>query len=269
MSRPLGRLPPLNALRAFVAAARHLSFSRAAEELFVTPAAVSQQVKLLEDNLGRVLFRRTNRALLLTDEGQALLPRLFEAFELMSEALGSLDTMADTGALTVSMAPSFAGKWLVPRLASWSRRHPDITVRLRGLALSSGREHPQLSLVLQTFKDLAATLLVHLEKEEHILFPYVRELARAADTGLPLPPGPFGTVANPVRMMEDEHQAAMHDLARLQALTHHYAIPTAPVPGLAEAWAALREFDVDLREHIRLEDQELFPGALDLEVRLT
>jgi len=159
---------------------------------------------------------------------------------------------------------------IVARHHAYVRRAiPDITVRLRGLALSSGREHPQLSLVLQTFKDLAATLLVHLEKEEHILFPYVRELARAADTGLPLPPGPFGTVANPVRMMEDEHQAAMHDLARLQALTHHYAIPTAPVPGLAEAWAALREFDVDLREHIRLEDQELFPGALDLEVRLT
>lgn len=130
MSRPLGRLPPLNALRAFVAAARHLSFSRAAEELFVTPAAVSQQVKLLEDNLGRVLFRRTNRALLLTDEGQALLPRLLEAFELMSEALGSLDTMTDTGALTVSMAPSFAGKWLVPRLESFQGLYPEIDVRV-------------------------------------------------------------------------------------------------------------------------------------------
>jgi LysR family transcriptional regulator, glycine cleavage system transcriptional activator len=130
MSRPLGRLPPLNALRAFVAAARHLSFSRAAEELFVTPAAVSQQVKLLEDHLGRVLFRRSNRALLLTDEGQALLPRLMEAFELMSEALGSLETLDDTGALTVSMAPSFAAKWLVPRLESFQALHPEIDVRV-------------------------------------------------------------------------------------------------------------------------------------------
>ncbi|MBM3522067.1 MAG: transcriptional regulator GcvA, partial [Alphaproteobacteria bacterium] len=130
MPRPLGRLPPLNALRAFVAAARHLSFARAAEELFVTPAAVSQQVKLLEDHLGHVLFRRTNRALLLTDEGQALLPRLLEAFELMSEALTALEMLDDSGALTVSMAPSFAAKWLVPRLESFQALHPDIDVRV-------------------------------------------------------------------------------------------------------------------------------------------
>ena len=130
MTRPLGRLPPLNALRAFVAAARHLSFSRAAEELFVTPAAVSQQVKLLEDHLGHVLFRRTNRALLLTDEGQALLPGLAEAFTLMHHALASLETLDDTGVLTVSMAPSFAAKWLVPRLESFQSLHPDIDVRV-------------------------------------------------------------------------------------------------------------------------------------------
>ena len=130
MTRPLGRLPPLNALRAFVAAARHLSFSRAAEELFVTPAAVSQQVKLLEDHLGHVLFRRTNRALLLTDEGQALLPGLAEAFALMHHALASLETLDDTGVLTVSMAPSFAAKWLVPRLESFQSLHPDIDVRV-------------------------------------------------------------------------------------------------------------------------------------------
>jgi LysR family glycine cleavage system transcriptional activator len=130
MTRPLGRLPPLNALRAFVAAARHLSFSRAAEELFVTPAAVSQQVKLLEDQLGRVLFRRTNRSLLLTDEGQALLPGLGEAFALMHQALASLETLDDTGILTVSMAPSFAAKWLVPRLERFQALHPDIDVRV-------------------------------------------------------------------------------------------------------------------------------------------
>jgi LysR family glycine cleavage system transcriptional activator len=130
MTRLLGRLPPLNALRAFVAAARHLSFSRAAEELFVTPAAVSQQVKLLEDHLGHVLFRRTNRALLLTDEGQALLPGLAEAFALMHHALASLETLDDTGVLTVSMAPSFAAKWLVPRLESFQSLHPDIDVRV-------------------------------------------------------------------------------------------------------------------------------------------
>src|SRR5437899_60299 len=90
MARPLNRLPPLNALRAFVAAAKHLSFSKAAAELHVTPAAVSQQVKQLEDHLGCALFKRTSRNLLLTDEGQACLPGLAEAFDKLGEALGQI-----------------------------------------------------------------------------------------------------------------------------------------------------------------------------------
>ena len=81
------RLPPLNALRAFEAAGRHLSLSRAAEELHVTPAAVSHQIKSLEDYLGVKLFRRMNRALLLTDAGQACLPGLRDGFERLAEAV--------------------------------------------------------------------------------------------------------------------------------------------------------------------------------------
>ena len=75
------RLPPLNALRTFEAAARHLSFTKAAEELFVTQAAVSHQIRSLEDHLGARLFRRANRALMLTDEGQALVPAVRDAFD--------------------------------------------------------------------------------------------------------------------------------------------------------------------------------------------
>jgi regulator of cell morphogenesis and NO signaling len=149
------------------------------------------------------------------------------------------------------------------------RAIPDITARLRVLALASGSPLPLVSLVRQTFDSLAAALLAHLDKEEHILFPYIRELVCAADTGRPLSPGPFGTVANPVRMMEHEHQSAMLDLDRLDVLTDHYAVPSATVPGLADAWAALRAFDADLREHVRLEDQVLFPHAVDLEVQFT
>lgn len=126
----LSRLPPLNALRAFVVAAKHLSFSRAASELHVTPAAVSQQIRLLEDHLGCTLFRRGSRSLMLTDEGQACLPGLVEAFEGILAALEQIGAAGESGALTVSVAPSFASKWLVPRLDDFRNLHPDIDVRI-------------------------------------------------------------------------------------------------------------------------------------------
>jgi LysR family glycine cleavage system transcriptional activator len=130
MARPLNRLPPLNALRAFVAAAKHLSFSKAAAELHVTPAAVSQQVKQLEDHLGCALFKRTSRNLLLTDEGQACLPGLAEGFDKLGEALGQIQLVGSSGVLAVSVAPSFAAKWLVPRLDGFQAAHPEIDVRV-------------------------------------------------------------------------------------------------------------------------------------------
>jgi LysR family transcriptional regulator, glycine cleavage system transcriptional activator len=124
------RLPPLNSLRAFAVAARHLSFTKAAAELNVTPAAVSQQVRILEDFIGTALFRRHNRSLLLTDAGQACLPGLIEGFEKLAEAMGRIGTAGRTGVLTVSVAPSFAAKWLVPRLDSFREAHPEIDVRV-------------------------------------------------------------------------------------------------------------------------------------------
>jgi LysR family glycine cleavage system transcriptional activator len=130
MRPSLSRLPPLTALRTFVVAAKHLSFSRAAGELHVTPAAVSQQIRLLEDHLGCALFRRGSRSLMLTDEGQACLPGLVEAFEGILTALEQIDTAGTSGALTVSVAPSFAAKWLVPRLDDFRNGHPDIDVRI-------------------------------------------------------------------------------------------------------------------------------------------
>ena len=124
------RLPPLKSLRVFEVAARHLSFTRAAEELHVTQAAVSHQIKTLEDWLGIPLFRRLNRALLLTDEGQTLYPPLREALDQMAAAIGRLHAEDASGALTVSTIPSFAAKWLVPRLSRFRQRHPAIDLRL-------------------------------------------------------------------------------------------------------------------------------------------
>jgi LysR family glycine cleavage system transcriptional activator len=111
-----------------VAAARHLSLAKAAGELNVTPGAVSQQIKQLEDHLGCALFRRTNRQLLLTDEGQACLPGLIESFERMHEALKAIARVGHDGRLTVSVAPSLASKWLVPRLDRFTALYPEIDV---------------------------------------------------------------------------------------------------------------------------------------------
>lgn len=124
------RLPPLNALRAFEAAARHLSFTRAAEELHVTQAAVSHQVKSLEDYLGIKLFRRFNRSLLLTDEGQGYLPSLTKAFDLMNDATHKLAKKEPGGPVTVSVLPSFAARWLVARLGRFRRAHPEVDLRI-------------------------------------------------------------------------------------------------------------------------------------------
>ncbi|MCU0839470.1 MAG: transcriptional regulator GcvA [Rhodospirillales bacterium] len=124
------RLPPLNALRSFEAAARHLSFTRAAEELHVTQAAISHQIKALEDDLGLPLFRRLNRALLLTDEGQTLYPAVRDAFQLITDAAARLKGREHTGMLTVSTLPSFAVKWLVPRISRFQDRNPDIDLRI-------------------------------------------------------------------------------------------------------------------------------------------
>ncbi len=124
------RLPPLNALRAFEAAGRHLSFSKAAAELHVTPAAVSQQVKALEDYLGIPLFRRLNRALLLTDAGQLCLPALTEGFDRLADGIASIESSRDESVLSVSVSPSVAAKWLMPRMDRFYRAHPGIDLRI-------------------------------------------------------------------------------------------------------------------------------------------
>lgn len=124
------RLPPLNALRAFEAAARHLNFSRAADELSVTPGAVSQQIQNLEDYVGAALFKRTPKGLLLTDAAQTALPALREAFDRLAEAASLLTAAVDGRRLTLTAAPSFAAKWLVPRLGKFEQAHPHVDVWL-------------------------------------------------------------------------------------------------------------------------------------------
>ncbi|WP_371189147.1 transcriptional regulator GcvA [Thalassotalea maritima] len=125
------RLPPLNALKAFEASARHLSFTRAAKELFVTQAAVSHQIKSLENFLGLKLFKRKNRALLLTEEGQSYYLDIKDIFTSLQDATQKLLARGEKGAITVSIQPSLAIKWLVPKLSEFAKLYPDIDVRIK------------------------------------------------------------------------------------------------------------------------------------------
>lgn len=124
------QLPSLNALRAFEAAGRHLSLTRAADELHVTPAAISHQVKSLEEYLNAPLFKRVSRGLLLTDTGQTLLPGLSEGFDQLAAVVAQARQADAQRTLTVSASQSFASKWLIPRLDRFYAKHPQYDLRL-------------------------------------------------------------------------------------------------------------------------------------------
>ena len=125
----IGKLPPLSALRVFEATARHLHFTRAAEELGMTQAAVSYQIKLLEERIGAPLFQRLPRQVTLTETGRRLAPGIIEAFEMMRVAVAASRERARTQ-LSITSMQSFASGWLAHRLGGFQMRHPDIAVRL-------------------------------------------------------------------------------------------------------------------------------------------
>jgi LysR family glycine cleavage system transcriptional activator len=128
-------LPPLNALRAFEATARHLSFSKAADELHVTPAALSHQIKGLEEFLGVKLFNRKPRAIELTDAGRTLYPGTHQAFGQLRQAVQSLDRIRNDKVLVISAPPGFTAKWLAPRLHRFLTANPDIDARISSTSL--------------------------------------------------------------------------------------------------------------------------------------
>src|SRR5205814_5303837 len=115
----MGKLPPLIELRTFEAAARHLSFKKAAAELGVTPTAISHQIRLLEQYCGKALFRRRPRPLSLTESGARLFPVVRASLEAIAASLGTIRRRDDRQALRITTTNAFAGRWLVPRLARW------------------------------------------------------------------------------------------------------------------------------------------------------
>lgn len=124
------RLPPLNSMRVFEAAARHLSFTQAGEELHVTQAAVSHQIRVLEEWLGVLLFQRLKNGLKLTEEGEEYLDPLSHALDTMADATSQLINREGVKTLNISTLSSFASIWLVPRLKSFRDQHPDLDVRI-------------------------------------------------------------------------------------------------------------------------------------------
>jgi LysR family transcriptional regulator, glycine cleavage system transcriptional activator len=158
------RMPALNGFRAFDAAARHLSMKLAAEELSVTPSAISQQLRGLEEDLGVALFRRNNRSIALTKAGQDLLPAVRGAFRLISDASERIRGAADSRLLTVSVTPFFAETWLVPRLAHFNERHPDIDLRITATTalanLAAGEADVAIRHGLGRYRDLDSDLII-------------------------------------------------------------------------------------------------------------
>ena len=151
-------MPPLNALRAFEATARHLSFSKAAEELHVTPAALSHQIRGLEEMLARKLFDRRARSIALTEAARLIYPGIQTGFQNLREALERLERASQDNVLVISATPGLTAKWLAPRLYRFLAKHPDIDPRISasvayanfvadgvdvGIRLSSG-VHPEL-----------------------------------------------------------------------------------------------------------------------------
>lgn len=136
------RLPPLNSLRAFECAARNLSLRKAAAELHVTPAAISHQIKSLEQSLGVLVFKRLPHHVELTAAGEALLPRLSQAFEEIAAAVSAVSRLQHSGRVTVAVAPALASKWLAPRLHRFAALYPDIDLHITADAalLDSVRE---------------------------------------------------------------------------------------------------------------------------------
>lgn len=130
----MARSLPLNALNAFEVAARHESFAKAAEELNVTPAAVSQQIRMLEDLMGVQLFHRLNRGLVLTTAGRSGLSKLQDGFRHVNDAVDQIRSGPDQIVLDVWMAPSFASKWLMPRMRRFVDLHPEIDLRISASA---------------------------------------------------------------------------------------------------------------------------------------
>ncbi len=155
------KLPPLGALRAFEAAARHLSFKAAAEELGVTPTAISHQIRQLEESCGRRLFHRRPRPLALTASGEVLFPVLRQGLDSFAAAMAGIAGEAAARPLRVTTTNAFAHRWLVPRLRLWRQAHPDIALDITGTDAVTDLPAGEADLAIRYQRHPPAGLIAH------------------------------------------------------------------------------------------------------------
>lgn len=159
------RLPPLSSLRAFEAAARHVSFKIAAEELGVTPTAISHQIRLLEDTLGRRLFERRTRQVVLTEAGQQLFPAMRDGLDRMAHAVERITAHPERPSVVITTTTAFAAHWLVPRLGVFRERHPGIALSVLAsddvVSLEGGKADLAVRLADGPPRAFSATVLFH------------------------------------------------------------------------------------------------------------
>lgn len=160
-------------------------------------------------------------------------------------------------------------RYIVRRHHAYVRSQlPLIAAHLARLVRVHGARHPELASIAMHFGQIASELQMHLVKEEEILFPYIRALAAASEQGTGAPPNMFGTVMNPIRMMESEHTSAGNELETLKSLTGHFTVPADGCTTYRVCFEELAAFDRDLRMHIHLENNILFPKAVALEMQV-
>ena len=204
-------LPSLNALRVFEAVARHLSFTKAADELHVTPGAVSHQIAALEDLLGIALFRRDGRSIALTPAAETCLPTLTTGINALREAMRLVQADRADRVLTVSVAPAFASRWLLPRLSRFTEAHPDIQLQLStGLGLIDAvRPEASASLGEKPYDGTSSDLTIRYGRGMHAASRADRLFETAVT---PVCSPRLATGAHPLRTPDDlRHHVLLHD----------------------------------------------------------
>jgi len=194
------KLPPMNALRAFEAASRHLSVSKAAEELCVSQGAVSQQLRNLEDHLGRELFIRSPNSFTLSEDGETFAAVVQQSLQEIAHAAGEIAGEKAQRTLTISMSPNLAVKWLMPKLGGFYQAHPDVSVVL----------HESIGLV--TFKNDGVDAAIrysdgHFDGLDSVLLIRMRLFA----------------VASPTYIAENGKLESLAKPGKHRLIEHHYA----------------------------------------------
>jgi regulator of cell morphogenesis and NO signaling len=188
----------------------------------------------------------------------------------VSAVVGELVRLQEAPVETGPREPAELAAHISARHHSYVRNAiPIIAVHLAKVVAVHGERHPELAAIAAHFEIVAHDLVLHMMKEEQVLFPYITALAKAAQSGGPPPPDMFGTVQNPIRMMEIEHQHAGEELATIRALSSGYEPPPDACTTFRVVYEELRAFEQDLHLHVHLENNVLFPAAVALEAQVS